>query len=206
MLLGWEHGLNGHEAAEGVALLIVEAIGVAAGVECGGALFGRKLAKGAEAAANGGFLVRRKRRPVARGRANLLALLRREVLHIFIALDERVALLLRHGVELGEAVAHALLRGLRQIVEAGLVFERLLLLRRRKIVVVVHPLFKMFAARSVGAGVGADSRATFAAFNRSEVRTTASAWSRLIWLALRPRLRLILRLTVGPATAGLVIR
>ena len=131
MLVGWEHGLNAHQAVEGATLLRIEAVGVAAGVERGGALLRRELAQGAEAALNGGLLVRRKRGPVARGCGYLAALLGAEMLHIFVALDKTIALLRRHGVELGEAVAHPLLRGLRQIVEAGLIFQRLLLLGRR---------------------------------------------------------------------------
>ena len=210
MLFRGEHGLNAQEAAERAALLRIEAVGVAAGVERGGALVRRKLTQSAEAAANSGLLVRWQRGPVARGRAYLVTLLRREVLHIFVALDEPIALVGRHGVELGKAVAHALLRGLGQIVEAGFVLKRLLLLRRREIAVDVHPLGEMLATRAA-AGVGTDGGAAFAAFNRSEART-AAARSRLLLLrlGLRPRLgglllrSALLRLAVCTATTGLV--
>ena len=179
MLVGWEHGLNVHQAVERAALLRIEAVGIATGVESSGALVRRQLAQGAEAAADGGLLILWQRGPVARGRADLIALLRREVLHIFVALDESVALLLRHGIELGEAIAHALLRGLRQIVEAGLVLKRLLLLGGVESAVLVHPLGQMFAARGVGAVVR-----SFAPLNRSKLL--------LLGLDL-PRLRLVLR-------------
>jgi len=179
VLVRWEHGLNVHQAVERAALLRIEAVGIATGVESSGALVRRQLAQGAEAAADGGLLILWQRGPVARGRADLIALLRREVLHIFVALDESVALLLRHGIELGEAIAHALLRGLRQIVEAGLVLKRLLLLGGVESAVLVHPLGQMFAARGVGAVVR-----SFASLNRSKLL--------LLGLDL-PRLRLVLR-------------
>jgi len=179
VLVRWEHGLNVHQAVERAALLRIEAVGIATGVESSGALVRRQLAQGAEAAADCGLLILWQRGPVARGRADLIALLRREVLHIFVALDESVALLLRHGIELGEAIAHALLRGLRQIVEAGLVLKRLLLLGGVESAVLVHPLGQMFAARGVGAVVR-----SFASLNRSKLL--------LLGLDL-PRLRLVLR-------------
>ena len=150
MLVGWEHGLNVHQAVERAALLRIEAVGIATGVESSGALVGRELAHGAEAAADSIALIGWKRGKVLRGSAHLVALLRREFFQLLIALDDAVSLRLRHGIELSEAVVHALLRGLRKVMEAGLILQRLMLLRGGEIAVVVHPLIEMLAARGVG--------------------------------------------------------
>lgn len=159
------NGLNIHQSVERGALLRIEAVAVAAGVECGGALVRRQLAQGAEAAANGIALIWRKRGEVLRGCAHLVTLLWGKFLHLFIALDDAVALGCRHGIELRQTVMHALLRGLRQIVEAGLVLQRLVLLREAEIAVRVHPLGKVLTVVGVGAG-GIGRVGGFAAFNR----------------------------------------
>lgn len=165
-------GLNIHQAVERAALLIIEAVGVAAGVERGGALVRRELAQGAEAAANGIALIGRKRGKVLCGSAHLVALLRREFFQLLIALDDTVSLRLRHCVELSKAVMHALLRGLRKVMEAGLVLQRLMLLRGGEIAVVVHPLIEMRAARGIGGG-GIGRVGGLAAFNRRSCRPSA---------------------------------
>jgi hypothetical protein len=70
-----------------------------------------------------------------------------ELLHLLGALQDAPALLGRHIVELREAVAHALL-GLRgEIAETGLIFERVLLLCKWKIAVMIHPLRQVLLIR-----------------------------------------------------------
>ncbi len=197
MLVRWEHGLNVHQAVERTALLRVETVGVASGVESSGALVRRKLAQSAEAALNRGLLVGWKRGPVARGSGYLVALLRRQVLHILVALNDAITLRLRHGIELRKAVAHALLRYLRKVMKAGLVFQRLLLLGRVEGAMRVHPLGKVLATRRVDAG-----GSTFVAFDGSKPRSASR--SRLLRLRLILSRLLLKLLRLRPLLSGLL--
>ena len=73
---------------------------------------------------------RRQTGKLLHGAADLAALLRRKPLHELVALNRSFALRRRHVVEPGKLVALALLGLQRQVVEAGLTIQRLLLLRR----------------------------------------------------------------------------
>ena len=148
---GREQRLDAHEIVEGGALGVREVI-EALGVEDGLALGGGKLAEAAEGAGDVAALVGGKVGELLHGVANLAALLGGEMLHGFVALEDLGTLFSGHGVELGEAIAHALLGGGREVTEAGLGFEGLLLLLGGEIVVAIDPVGEMLAG---GPGVGA---------------------------------------------------
>jgi hypothetical protein len=122
---------------------------VAAGVQGGGALAGRDVAKLAEGARDGAALVGGQGAELLHGSAELLALRGVEALHQLDMRELALPLAGRHGIELGEMVVHALLGLPGQIAEAGLAVERLLLLIGRQVAVLVHPLGEMFAALAV---------------------------------------------------------
>lgn len=93
----------------------------------------------AEGLGDGPAAVRGKVAELAGGGADLLALLRAEAFHGFRALNQALALLRVHGVELGETIAHALLLLWGKLVEAALLLEGTLLLVQREITVSLHP-------------------------------------------------------------------
>ena len=93
--------------------------------------------------------------------ANLLTLLRRESFHGLGAVKETLPLLRGHAVELGEPVAHALLDRRRQLVEARLMLECALLVRRGELAVAVHPFGQVLLPRAM-----ADIAALPTAFRR----------------------------------------
>ena len=72
-----------------------------------------------------------------------MPLLWSEVLDLFVAIDDALALLWSQLVQLIETVEHALLRLLRKIAEAGLILKCALLLLGRKVTVAIHPLRQM---------------------------------------------------------------
>jgi hypothetical protein len=147
---------DSQEIAEGGALVVGELAVKTIRVEDGLALRLGHLAQIAEGAADQALTVRGKRAELLRGDADLLPLLRSEVLHHLVAFQQATALLLRHVVQLGEIVQRTLL-GLRwQLAEAGFTLERSLLLGKRHVAVAIHPLFQVLLVR-LGAGRGLGS-------------------------------------------------
>jgi hypothetical protein len=98
------------------------------------------LAEVAEGTADEAAAILRKAAELLHCSAKLLALRDAHVGDGFVALEEAAALLGRHIVELGKAVAEPLLGLGGKIVEAGLALERLLLLSERHVAVTSHPL------------------------------------------------------------------
>ena len=150
-LRGWrgsgEEGLDGDEAGQGGALLVGEAFAEAGIVGEGGlALVGREVADLAEGTGDEAAAIGRKAGELGHGSADLLAADRVEVLHGLGAGEDALALVGRHHVELGEAVAHALLDLRGELAEAGLALEGALLLRQGEVAVAAHPLGEVLVA------------------------------------------------------------
>jgi len=95
--------------------------------------------------------VRRQGVELAHGAGDLLALRRGQALHALDAVEDALALIGRHGVELLEAGADTGLLLWRQLIEAGLAFQGLLLLLRREILVLLHPLAEVAGRAGIGA-------------------------------------------------------
>lgn len=155
-------GLDRDQVIEGGALLVGEAGSDAVRVERSLTLVGGKIADIAEGVGDGVATVGWKTGELRHRSAHLLALFRGEVLHDLGAGEDTLPLHGRHGVELGEAPAHALLHLRREIVEAGLTLEGTLLLGEGQMAVAVHPLRQMFLV-SLGAEGGMLGRSWSAA-------------------------------------------
>jgi hypothetical protein len=140
MLLDGDIGLDGEEVVEGGALVVSELGVEAVGVEDGLALGFRHLAKVAEGAGDEAAAIDGQRVVLLRCGLNLLTLDGGEVLDGLVAGEEAAALLVRHVVELSEAIEEALLVLLGQLFEARLVLKGVLLLLRGEGAVTVHPL------------------------------------------------------------------
>ena len=67
--------------------------------------------------------------------------------HCFGAIENMLALLWGHVVELRKAIPHTLLDLRREITKTRLPFERALLIRRRQVAVMTHPLRQVFPMR-----------------------------------------------------------
>ena len=148
-----EQGFVLYQPVEGGALGVGEVI-EALGVEDGLALGGGEFAEAAEGAGNVAALVGGEIAELLHGAADLCALGGSEALHGFVALQQDLALGRIHGVELGEAVPHALLGLEGEIFEAGLGFEGFLLLLGCEVAVVVHPLGEVLAVGLGDGGLG----------------------------------------------------
>jgi hypothetical protein len=139
--------LNGEEIAKSGTLVVGKFAMQSVGAEDGLALGLGHLAQIAEGAADEALAVGGKCVELLGGDANLLPLLRSEMFHHLIALQQAATLLLRHTVQFGEIVQRALL-GLRgQLAEARFILERLLLLLESHVAVTIHPLLEMLLVR-----------------------------------------------------------
>ncbi len=143
-MLGRKVRFNLEQIREGAALLVGELAAEAVRVQHRLTLRGRHLPQIAEGVGHQSPAVLGKRSKLLHRPANLLPLRHAEMFHRLVALDQALALLGRHIVELSEAIAQMLLCLRGKLAEARLVFERPLLLGQRETAVVVHPLFKMF--------------------------------------------------------------
>jgi hypothetical protein len=136
-------GLNREEAGERVALLGGETAAVALGVKESLTLWLGHIPKLAEGAGDLVATVGREAGKLLDRVANLLTLRRAEAGHSFVVIQESLALLGRHVVELCEAVAQPLLGFGGETAEAGLALERFLLLLRSEIAMALHPLLEV---------------------------------------------------------------
>jgi hypothetical protein len=149
-LLGWGGGvdrgvgLDREEGADGRALTVGE-LGAKAGR--GNdllALLGRHLAKIEDGAGHEATAVRGHRREGLHSPVVLLNLRRGHMFQNLVALQGAVALLRVHVIEAGEVVELTLLDLWRQFVKAGLILKGALLIGEGEVLVVLHPLLKMF--------------------------------------------------------------
>ena len=144
--------LHGDEAVEGGALFRRERVRELARVEDGLSLLGWELAVLPEGMLNGEALLRGEAGKLLHAAADLLTLFGSEALDRFCAIEQALALRWRHLVELGEPIVHALLHIGRQLAEARLVIEGALLVSRRKLAVLRHPLGEVLLAGSSANG------------------------------------------------------
>jgi hypothetical protein len=107
----------------------------------------RHLAQIAKRASYKTAAIRGKRVELLGCTANLLALLRTEVLQRLVALQQTATLLLRHAVQPGKIIELALLRLRRKLPETRLILESPLLLREAQAAVAIHPLLKVLLIR-----------------------------------------------------------
>jgi hypothetical protein len=123
-------GFKCEKTGERVALLLGELSAETVCVHEGLTLLRRHLAQVAEGAGYEELAVLRKSAVLLNRTLDLLSLLRSEVLHLLVALNNAPALLWSHIVELSEAIAYALLRLRWKITEARLILKGTLLLCR----------------------------------------------------------------------------
>jgi len=121
-------GLECEKTGECVALLIGELPAETVCVHDGLPLLRRHLAQVTEGAGDHELAVLGKSAVLLNRTLDLLSLLRSEVLHLLVALNDAPTLLGSHIVELSEAIAYALLRLRWKITEARLILKRTLLL------------------------------------------------------------------------------
>ena len=147
LILRGKQWLNAQEIIQRGALALVHPpiLGRAGG---GGALVGRQTPELAEGTRYSAALIERKRAELLHGATDLRALIEREVLHDLRVCQEALTLLGWHGVELGEAIAHALLSLLGELLKAWLMLQCALLLIGREVAVQIHPLREVLAART----------------------------------------------------------
>jgi len=136
-------GLDGEQAADRRALLIVELGTELGGVHVDLALGGRHIAQAEEGLVDDMAAVLGQAAELAHGGANLLALRGGEAFHGLVALENLLALVDRHGVELREAIVQALLLVGGKAAEAGFIFKGALLLGEREARVRLHPLVEV---------------------------------------------------------------
>ncbi len=94
-------------------------------------------------------LIHRQASELPQRSSHLRALVRAQPLHLLIAFQQALPALRTHRIQLRQPVPITLLCIRRQIPEAGLLIQCLLLLLQRQIAVLAHPLCKVRAAQSV---------------------------------------------------------
>lgn len=135
--------LGGKQGGECGALTIGELGAIGRRVEGLLALLRGEVAETEHGVSHGLLAIRRHGSKALRGGTVLLTLRRGHAFQHLVAFEHPAALLWVHVVEAAKLVELVLLKLRRQIVEAGHVLQRALLIGERKIAVIIHPLLEM---------------------------------------------------------------
>ncbi len=149
---GREHRLNPQEIVQRGTLGVRKLPTVLLGVQSRRSLVRGKIAQLPEGSRHAAPLLDRQRTKLLHGAAHLKTLVRRQVLHRLVPGEKLLPLCGRHAIQLIEPLPHAVLGGLRQIMEARLALQGMLLLWRRKLTVLIHPLRERYTSPCTSSG------------------------------------------------------